>query len=104
MKKLFFCVMLAVATLSFSSCGGAYGMLGTVYTGHTEPVTATANKVGRKVGTVQTTSIFGIATFGDGSINQAAKMAGITKISHVDVKKVGVLGIFITYKYFVYGE
>ncbi len=111
MKKVFIAAMLAVVTLSFTSCGmvgsmmGAEpGMVGMVYTGHTEPVTATSNKVGTKIGTSKSMSILSIAAFGDGGINKAAKMAGITKISHVDVKKISFLGLFTTHKYFVYGE
>ncbi len=111
MKKVFIATMLAVVTLGFSSCGslGSFmgsepAMVGSVFTGHTRPVVATGNPVGNKVGTSQTISLFAVAALGDGGINKAAKMAGITKISHVDVKITSVLGCFTAHKYFVYGE
>ncbi len=110
MKKVFIAAMLAVVTLGFSSCGvvnafiGEPTMAGAIFAGHTRPVVATSNTVGNKVGTAQTISVLGVAAFGDGSINKAAKMAGITKISHVDVKVTSVLGCFTSHKYFVYGE
>ena len=79
-------------------------MVGAVYTAYSEPELVTSNVVGSKVGTAQTTSILGIIATGDGSIEKAAKSAGITKISHVDKKTSSVLGIYTTCKYFVYGE
>ena len=89
--------------IGLSSCG-AVTDYAFVYTGVTKPVTATSNVVGNKVGTVKTMNLFNIAAWGDASINKAAKMAGITKISHVDVKTTSVLTIFNQRTYFVYGE
>ena len=103
MKKIFFASVLASVIVLFSSCG-AVGMVGAVYTGITQPEEVTSNEVGTKVGVAKCTSILGIAAVGDGGVNKAAKEAGITKISHVDVKTTSVLGIFTTQKYFVYGE
>ncbi len=103
MKKVFFSVAFAAVVLSFSSC--AIPMtVGLVYTGKTEPVTATANSIGSKVGTAKSTSLFQAFAWGDGSINTAAKMAGIKKISHVDVKTMSIFGLYTTRTYFVYGE
>ncbi len=103
MKKVFIAAMLAVVTLSFSSCG-TVGMIGAIYTGYTAPAAVTSNELGNKVGTANNVSVLGIVAVGEAGINQAAKAAGITKISHVDVKTFSILGIFTTYKYFVYGE
>ncbi len=103
MKKVFLVAMLAAVTLSFSSCG-TVGMIGALYTGTTTPEAVTGNIVGNKVGTATAWSVLGMVAAGDGGINKAAKEAGITKISHVDVKTVSILGIFTTQKYFVYGE
>ncbi len=103
MKKVFLAAMLAVVTLSFSSCG-TVGMIGTIYTGYTAPAAVTSNELGDKVGTAATISVLGIVAVGDAGINQAAKSAGITKISHVDVKTISLLGLFTANKYFVYGE
>lgn len=103
MKKLFVLMSLCSVLFLFSSCG-VVGMVGAVYTAYSEPELVTSNVVGSKVGTAQTTSILGIIATGDGSIEKAAKSAGITKISHVDKKTSSVLGIYTTCKYFVYGE
>lgn len=79
-------------------------MVGAVYTGVTTPVEVTSNEVGDKVGTASTISVLGIVAVGDGGVNKAAKMAGISKISHVDVETTSVLGLFTLQKYFVYGK
>lgn len=104
MKKHFFTlVVLCTIALGLSSCG-AVGMMGAFYMGQTTPEAVTSNVVGTKVGVVKCTNLFNLASFGDASINKAAKMAGITKISHVDVKTTSVLTIFCTKTYYVYGE
>ncbi len=92
-----------VMGMSLVSCS-AIGVVGAVYTGTTVPHSVTANKLGTKVGSVKCTSILGIAAYGDAGINTAAKMAGIKKVSHVDVKTFSVLGLFTTQTYFVYGD
>lgn len=105
MKKF---VMMAVAGLALlaSSCAvvptGA-GM-GVIYTGVTEGQAVTGNNIGKKVGQSQAMNVLGIVATGDASINTAAKNAGIKKISHVDVKKTSVLGIFANYTTIVYGD
>lgn len=103
MKKVFLVSVLASSLVLFSSCG-AVGLVGAIYTGVTTPVAVTSNEVGNKVGTSSGISILGLVAVGQGSIDRAAKQAGITKISHVDVKTTSVLGIYSQSKYFVYGE
>ncbi len=71
----------------------------------TLPVNATSNTVGSKVGTAKATGYLGVLFFDqDASIKTAAKNAGITKISTVDVKCSNILGIVITYETIVTGE
>ncbi len=71
----------------------------------TLPVTATANAVGSKVGTAKATGYLGILFFdADASIQTAAKNAGITKISTVDIKTTSVLNLIVTYETIVTGE
>ncbi len=103
MKKVFIAAMLAVVTLSFSSCG-AVGMMGTIYTDYTAPVAVTSLSLGKKVGSAKAISVLGLVAIGDGGINTAAKNGGIKKISHVDVKTTSILGIFTSHEYIVYGE
>lgn len=105
MKKL---AMIAATglTLLATSCAmvptGAG--IGALYTGVSEGKAVTSNGVGKKVGQSSATNVLGIVATGDASINTAAKNAGIKKISHVDVKKTSVLGIFANYTTIVYGE
>jgi hypothetical protein len=71
----------------------------------TLPVTATSNPVGNKVGEASATGYFGVLFFdADASIRTAAKNAGITKISTVDIKQSNVLNLIVTYKTIVTGE
>ena len=105
MKKNFIVLLASVAlSLGLSSCLAISDAPGIFFMGHTKPVAVTSNAVGSKVGTVTTMNLFNFATWGDGSIKKAAKMAGITKVSHVDVKTTSVLTIFCKKTYFVYGE
>jgi len=70
----------------------------------TLPVAATSNPVGSKVGTASGTGFLGVLFFGaDASIQTAAKNAGITKISTVDLKRSDILGIITTYETIVTG-
>ena len=87
----------------FTSCA-TVGTVGVLYTGTTTPVGVTSNDVGTKVGMSKATGVLGLVAAGDGGVNKAAQMAGISKISHVDVKTTSVLGLFTIQKYFVYGE
>jgi hypothetical protein len=71
----------------------------------TLPVNATSNEVGSKVGMSKATGYLGVLWFGqDASIQKAAKQAGITKISTVDVKQTDLLGIIQTYECIVTGN
>ena len=71
----------------------------------TLPVNATGNPVGSKVGTSKATGYLGVLFFNaDASIQTAAKNAGITKISTVDIKQTNVLNLIVTYETIVTGE
>jgi len=92
-------------TLFFSSCAIVKTPLsGFIYTDVKAPLTATSNSNSSKVGTAEATSILGLFATGDASIDKAAKSAGITKIHHIDEESTNVLGLFATYKVYVYGE
>ncbi|MCX6171534.1 MAG: TRL-like family protein [Flavobacterium sp.] len=105
MKKVKMFLFMAGSSFLISSCAMVKSPLsGYVYTGVKAPVTATSNSNSTKVGTSNATSILGWFAFGDASIDAAAKSAGISKIHHVDEQSTSVLGIFASYKVFVYGE
>ena len=90
MKKLFFaalcCGLLASCSIS-------------------KPITATSNPTGNKCGESSYTIWLGFigSPNADGSINTAAKKAGISRISHVDQNVKNCL-IFKKYITRVYGE
>ncbi|MBQ8225443.1 MAG: hypothetical protein IJZ86_08865 [Bacteroides sp.] len=69
------------------------------------PLCATSNPVGNKCGEA-TYKMNGWGKNKDGGIEKAAKSAGITKISHVDVnvKRYGLFGKKKRYTTRVYGE
>lgn len=103
MKKIILGVFAFIA-LGLSSCSSISPYAGGVYTDVTSPFTATSNNLGTKVGISQATNILGIVALGDASIQEAAKQAGIQKISHVDQKRFSVLGVFARIETVVYGE
>ncbi len=89
-RKIVF--VLAFCALLLSSC--------TSY----RPLTATSNPVGNKCGTAVHWSFLFFSGGSNLGINKAAKEAGITHISHVDVKKYTFLGIYNKTTLLVYGE
>jgi hypothetical protein len=69
-----------------------------------DPVQVVDNTVKpSKVGIAQKQSII-LVGIGDGSIDAAARNAGITKIHHIDHEITNVLGIVVIDKTLVYGE
>jgi len=71
----------------------------------TLPVTATSNPIGAKVGTAKATGYLGVLFFNaDASIQTAAKNAGITEVSTVDIKQTSILGLIVTYETIVTGK
>ena len=103
MRKVILAMMFLVAAFGFTGCS-SIGMVGGIYTGYDAPFAVTSNEIGSKVGTVSNISVLGLVAVGDGSIDLAAKKAGIKKISHVDVNTLSVLGLFTKHTYIVYGE
>lgn len=98
--------IIAVAGLALASCStvSSGSGMGVLYTGVTEGQIATSNSLGTKVGTSSSLGVLGLVSVGDASIQTAANSAGIKKISHVDVQKTSILGLYASYKTVVYGE
>lgn len=84
--------LVCVAALMFTACS------------ITLPVTATSNAIGSKVGTAKATVVLGFSFNEDASIRTAAKNAGISKISTIDIKVGNILGFVQTYETIVTGE
>ena len=103
MKRLFFSLACALAlTMGVSSCGVlGSGML---YNDTVEPEHVTSNALGSKVGEATITNYLGAVALGDAGVQEAAKKAGITKISHVDKKIWSILGLYTVVTYTVYGN
>lgn len=93
MRKFFLGGVAVVAAMSLTACS------------MTMPVAATSNPVGTKVGRASGNSYLHLLYFGvDYSIQTAAKNAGITKVSTVDVKHTDLLGLIQTHEVIVTGE
>lgn len=107
MKKIVSKVaVLALTAMLLPSCamiGSSVGA-GLLYTDVKDGLAATANPLGTKVGTAKASNILGIIAMGDASIQTAANSVGIKRISHVDVEKKNILGLFSTCTIYVYGE
>jgi hypothetical protein len=94
MKKLM--LALAITAMCFLAVGCA-----TI----TQPVAATTNPVGSKIGQASGSIWLGMFGNADAGIQAAAKNGGITQISTVDfTKKLGILGLYSTYEATVTGE
>lgn len=58
-----------------------------------------------KSGSAMSSAVLGLFAFGDSSVTQAMKSAGITKVHHVDyVNNTVLAGLFISTTTIVYGE
>ena len=105
MKNLKSFALIAIVGLLLSSCAMTTApVTGFIYTDVDGPLAVTSNNVGSKVGTATAKSILGWVGTGNASINEAAKKAGITKISHVDYHSTNILGVYATFEVRVYGE
>lgn len=103
MKKTFMLLGIVSIVGLLSSC---IPYRGAAYEGVTLPQAVTSNTIGdnAKVGRSSYISVMGLVAVGDGSINAAAKNAGIKKISHVDEQKTSILGVYTKSETIVYGE
>ncbi len=106
MKGLIVVGAVALMVIALGGCVSPTGapISGAIYTGVTGPgqivdLSAGSSRVGQS-------SAEGIIFFstGDASINTAARNAGITRIHHVDVEYMSVLGVYGKVTTTVYGE
>ena len=82
--------------------------IGLFYTNATYPITATGAKIEDlsklKKGSASANSILFCVEFGDASIDKAAKNAGITKITHIDIHQKSIFIFWSKTTVNVYGE
>lgn len=85
-------------------CASVYPVHNMLYVEAKLPVAVGYDAKALKSGTSECTSILGLVTTGDASLNTAMRNGNITKISHVDWEVKNILGIVGNYKVTVYGE
>ena len=102
MKKILIILMLMLFTNLNAQAMGLF------YTNATYPITATGATVKDlstlKKGSASANSILFCVEFGDASIDKAAKNAGITKITHIDVHQKSIFIFWAKTTVNVYGE
>jgi TRL (tRNA-associated locus)-like protein len=106
MKGLLVVGILAVMTVAAVGCVSPTGapIMGWIYTDVTGPGYAIDSSASfSKVGTSECSAIICVAT-GDASVQKAAQSVGITKIHHVDVNYMTILGLYGKVVTTVYGE
>lgn len=62
------------------------------------------NDIGQTKGTAMSKSVLGCVSWGDASIQTAARNAGIQQIDHVDSTLYNILGVYTEYEVVVYGK
>jgi hypothetical protein len=91
-------VAFASVAVSLNACAMAAGgnsfAYGSLFESYESPGAIGSGELGTKTGEACVSSILGIVATGEGSVSQAAKAGGITKVSHVDHTNFGVLGIY----------
>jgi hypothetical protein len=100
-------VVFLVVTLFCFCVGGCatYIPAGALYTGGKAGVAVADGDLNcSKVGTAESNSLFALVTWGDSSIQTAAKNGGISKVKYVDYEVQNILGIFGKYTTIVHGD
>ena len=87
-----------------NSAAGIISMIWLCGCSLTEPIAATSNPTGDKVGVSSGTCYFGICLNVDASINSAVKKGNIKSITTVDYRTTNYLGIIKKYECIVTGN
>ena len=104
MRGLLVCGLLCVMVVAVCGCvAPSAPIMGMIYTDVTGPGGVGSASGFSKVGQAEATGIICVAT-GDASIEAAMKDGGITKVHHVDVKYMSILGLYGKATTTVYGE
>jgi hypothetical protein len=102
---LFAGLLVALTSVTLTSCAVVVSpLLATLYTNvkfHTGDHNQT---IGSKRGESCATNILGLIATGDASVVEAARQAGIQKVTSVDYSVSNVLGLYATYCVIVTGE
>ncbi|WNG38944.1 hypothetical protein F0U60_39060 [Archangium minus] len=111
LQKLSVVAVLSIGATGLSGCAGA-AFIGRPVIGTTTLYAATSatefineqTKLGTKSGEGCVTSILGIVTTGDATATEAARKAGINRVTHIDHKFENILGLYAKYCVMVYGD
>jgi hypothetical protein len=106
-KTVIYLVLCLFSTVLLAGCAAmaVSPTTGFLYTEIKAPITATSNSgPAEKVGKAVCTSILGLVSTGDASIQAAMLDGKITKIHHVDYHSTNILGIYAVFEVIVYGE
>ncbi len=111
MKKFMLSMML-LCLMGFAGCAGfmrapVVPPLGGFFNNTTAPLAINLDKVDLadvKSGEAKIHCILGLATWGDGSIQAAAKAGQVQTVHHADYRFFNVLGVYSCYTTVVYGR
>ena len=94
MKVLY--TLAIAAGLALSACAGQGPHVpgGAIFTGVSGPTAVGSGMGGKRSGEACGSNILGIIAIGDNSITAAAKKGKVSKISHVDYNRMGILGLY----------
>ena len=109
MKKVAYIFLIVLLTVSLAGCATISPYIGAVFTQvkypHNHAVVSSDGTIGSKMGKSTAYFILGIAAFGDASVQEAARIGGITEIKTVEHEYLNVLTIaYGQYSTIVTGE
>ncbi|HYO51225.1 TRL-like family protein [Archangium sp.] len=111
LRKLFVVAVLSMGATGLAGCAGvAFAGAGTLgffsLYANTTGVRYLNDqaRLGSKSGEGCATSILGIVTTGDTSVNETTRKANINRVSHIDYRFENILGVYAKYCVIVYGE
>lgn len=97
MKRIAYLFLVTALVLSFTGCATISPFIGAVYTQvkypHNNAVVSSDGSIGTKIGKSTAYYLLGVAAFGDASIQEAARMGGITEIKTVEHEYMSLLAI-----------
>ena len=108
MKMRMTIALLIVSTMMMTGCGftspviPGYGLVSSFKA--PLDIEYDQTDLGTRQGRAEVTSILGIVTTGDCSIEAASKNGGIRTVKHADYEYFNVLGIYSKYTTIVYGD
>jgi hypothetical protein len=109
MRKFAF---LAVLTLGLIGTGCTYYVApvmpppGLLYTNVKAPIDTDvqSNPVGPRMGSASTTSILGLLSFGDASVETATRRGNLSTVNHLDYEFLNILFVYQKFTVNAYGE